>query len=1065
MIQIIEESQLSHDHGSTHGASLNSCLHANAKAPNNAFYKVAGQIGVYGLMSELPVGSQIIEIEEETTVPSIGVIYAKLPESVKVLAQSNGDPGQNIDVIDILNKQLTSVIKPVSSEQIRLAQRHTDFPTRRSLRQAQRKKRKHGFIPKITIKPIVPPKSEGPGGTVKYVATTCKPDDKVNNHHTTTDPNVTTVSREGINRSKFTNGDVPRKKTLREMLAGIPGFSMKPRKRTNKKLSHAAQIAQTLEGCIDLETPDSILVNTNLKGLLNKHTFSTLPSSYQYKLIQLLPECDRIVGRDTALRLSSTALNNEFFAKACTEWRERLSEGEFTPESQLRLKQEEEKEHVDLDPWKAKHFEPVWGKKSVPEEVPKADDIHRASTRDSPTVSMATPVRMTPVRKSTLVSTMLKQRSISQNVKGLVNPGSGVVSLPSSSGLLVKVEQTYTSQTPVACVNANSNIVSALKRPIVTQALDTRQIGSPPKKQKIVLTKPQAPMQAPAKTLAQLRAHTQVPRMQKSQVVAGLPGVTVPGIVSQRIGSPLGDDDIKPLMISVPSSVTGSGIKSPTRTLAQIKSQTQAAKAKQGQTRTLAQIKAETQAHRHQAEAQAKLHAHLLAKAKGETSIAHVVKQALPNLVLPVKQKHAKSTEAEKNADGVNLKRSLEICEQAKILSQKNTQVSSGVSLLQKPTQPVSVKSSTETIDFGGYLKANIAQAHKTVSQILQDKTLAEQQRLQKQVLAAVARTQKQQMAVSVAKVPTPQSSASASVYAGVTSPFVLSNSSIVSTSSNVPIITTSNPASASVNTSNVPFVVLPPPPVTQATGISPAVFNVPSTRYIISSTAAAAQQNLLQQLIRSAAGSVPQTTLSHQRAASAPPQQKTVQRVATPVSTIVRSASVGTGDQCLETMGETRTVKVVKRVQSSSGDIIVQIPSDKLNFLTKSGTAVIPGANGSKSDTHHLILSSASNAAISSPVINSNCTQTVTYINKSVNQVVHQSAPVDKIIIFSPSNSSEKGRSSSEGGKIVSVKQEQKTDCSCDLKAMKTCLKCGAFCHVDCMSNSKLCVTCVEAS
>ena len=40
--------------------------------------------------------------------------------------------------------------------------------------------------------------------------------------------------------------------------------NFQPRKRT-KKLSHAAQIQQTMEGCIDLETPDSILVNTNLK--------------------------------------------------------------------------------------------------------------------------------------------------------------------------------------------------------------------------------------------------------------------------------------------------------------------------------------------------------------------------------------------------------------------------------------------------------------------------------------------------------------------------------------------------------------------------------------------------------------------------------------------------------------------------------------------------------------------------------------------------------------------------------------------------------------------------------
>lgn len=31
-------------------ACLNSCLHANARGPSNTFYKVAGHIGMYGLM-------------------------------------------------------------------------------------------------------------------------------------------------------------------------------------------------------------------------------------------------------------------------------------------------------------------------------------------------------------------------------------------------------------------------------------------------------------------------------------------------------------------------------------------------------------------------------------------------------------------------------------------------------------------------------------------------------------------------------------------------------------------------------------------------------------------------------------------------------------------------------------------------------------------------------------------------------------------------------------------------------------------------------------------------------
>lgn len=156
--------------------------------------------------------------------------------------------------------------------------------------------------------------------------------------------------------------------TMREVLASIPGFSMKPRKRSNKKLSTAAQLEQTKEGCIDLETPDSILVNTNLRALLNKYTFASLPPLYQNKLVQLLPSVDRQTitnSPDSPIKTSASSLNNEFFARACLEWQERLAEGEFTPENQQKLKTEADKERSRVDPWKLKHFEPIWGDRSV----------------------------------------------------------------------------------------------------------------------------------------------------------------------------------------------------------------------------------------------------------------------------------------------------------------------------------------------------------------------------------------------------------------------------------------------------------------------------------------------------------------------------------------------------------------------------------------------------------------------------------------------------------------------------------------------------------------------------
>lgn len=201
---------------------------------------------------------------------------------------------------------------------------------------------------------------------------------------------------------------------MREVLASIPGFSLKPRRRTNKKMSTAAQIEQTREGCIDLETPDSILVSTNLRDLLNKETFCLLPPLYQYKLVQLLPSVDRpVIDNDTeTIRLNSSSLTNEFFARACLEWRERLGEGEFTPENQLKLRTEAEKEKIKLDPWKLKHFEPIWGYKSNKSKLShcirnKSVSTSKTVINNKATITKNRPETMTEnfAKKSTSVPT------------------------------------------------------------------------------------------------------------------------------------------------------------------------------------------------------------------------------------------------------------------------------------------------------------------------------------------------------------------------------------------------------------------------------------------------------------------------------------------------------------------------------------------------------------------------------------------------------------------------------------------------------------------------------------
>ncbi|XP_050951982.1 putative Polycomb group protein ASXL1 isoform X4 [Labeo rohita] len=155
---------------------------------------------------------------------------------------------------------------------------------------------------------------------------------------------------------------------------------------------------------VDFETPGSILVNTNIRALINTRTFAAFPSHSQQQLLQLLPEVDRQVGPDGLARLSSSALNNEFFTHASQSWKERLAEGEFTHEMQVRFRQEMEKEKK-VEAWKEKFFEEYHGQRSglTREEALKltmsdAGDVAGA-VLDSDTATVATPKRRSVGRR------------------------------------------------------------------------------------------------------------------------------------------------------------------------------------------------------------------------------------------------------------------------------------------------------------------------------------------------------------------------------------------------------------------------------------------------------------------------------------------------------------------------------------------------------------------------------------------------------------------------------------------------------------------------------------------
>ncbi|XP_058847022.1 polycomb group protein ASXL1-like isoform X2 [Acipenser ruthenus] len=130
----------------------------------------------------------------------------------------------------------------------------------------------------------------------------------------------------------------------------------------NLHKSRTGQMKRNKGEEVDFETPGSILVNTNIRALINTRTLATLPPHLQQQLLLLLPEVDRPVGADGLARLSSSALNNEFFTHASLCWKERLADGEFTHEMQVRIRQEMEKEKkVEL--WKEKFFEDYYGQR------------------------------------------------------------------------------------------------------------------------------------------------------------------------------------------------------------------------------------------------------------------------------------------------------------------------------------------------------------------------------------------------------------------------------------------------------------------------------------------------------------------------------------------------------------------------------------------------------------------------------------------------------------------------------------------------------------------------------
>ncbi|XP_022251630.1 putative Polycomb group protein ASXL3 isoform X2 [Limulus polyphemus] len=517
---------------------LNAALRAQSRGPGAVFYRMSGSNSVFGLKSEIPEGTVLVEVEEDMreepefeetngskvqspigqkvlcirippsyTKPSsscptlkpvdtgapvietqdkgdlkngVGVLLGSddsfdknitnnerttnVTEKTKVV---NGDfenylePQENLVSKDENESDLglsTSIQSPLSSligspSQGKISQSHSQRAIKHALRQQQKRRKRNTTVasscsPTPSISHIV----------MKHLSPL--PGSLVGTLNSLEDSRDTETNSVSDGEKKDLSPTYSKPQTMREFLASIPGLSLKPRKCSNKKLSIAAQIAQTKKGCIDVETPDSILVNINLKALINKHTFASLPSLYQYRLVQLLPSVDRVIGSDYSVRLSALALSNEFFARACQDWQKRLAEGEFTPENQQKMKVEVEKEKGKLDPWKLKYFEPVWGKKNIP-DISDQRKISSFRMGTSSTNKHVPTIKIKPVvKKNRLVPVIIKHRS-----PGGVTP----------TGLTTSLQNKVTPPKEVA--NGPSPLKRPTKMPSETEA-------SPVKKQK-----------------------------------------------------------------------------------------------------------------------------------------------------------------------------------------------------------------------------------------------------------------------------------------------------------------------------------------------------------------------------------------------------------------------------------------------------------------------------------------------------------------------------------------------------------------------------------------------------
>ncbi|XP_046711542.1 putative Polycomb group protein ASXL2 isoform X1 [Silurus meridionalis] len=348
ILQVIQRERLKEIRSGTSPlACLNAMLHTNSRGEEGIFYKVPGRMGVYTLKKD--IADVVKELSEEASEDSSDNLSdARNTENNSSGSSKEGSRGRwrrrgpaNLQSQPSSPQSRCSSPSVSSSKLISSSQKHSKKALKQALKQQQQRNQRRqcaiptASSPRLLLKSVKNMTDSAPSKTAWELKQT---------ERCPASPQNSTSSS-----SSSVKADTCHTVASRKMSQRSSRLNARQLRRTKCE--------------IDVETPDSILVNTNLRAIINKHTFSVLPSDCQQKLLNLLPEVDRQSCIDGMLRITSSALNNEFFTSAAQSWKERLAEGEFTPELRLRMRQEFEKEKK-VEYWKEHFFENFYGEQS-----------------------------------------------------------------------------------------------------------------------------------------------------------------------------------------------------------------------------------------------------------------------------------------------------------------------------------------------------------------------------------------------------------------------------------------------------------------------------------------------------------------------------------------------------------------------------------------------------------------------------------------------------------------------------------------------------------------------------